>query len=272
MKEYYFRIRDKQQDPAEINRLTAMEFKFSPPGSAELADAFKWFGVSILVAVIGFLFGGWVIRNFRGPGVIIFGYGAKYLLPPIMLIYGLYCIIKLFRPAHKKKAASAMKWMWLVSILGDDAAGERFGKLNYSKETMNRLLPQGTGFHPDRFGGYVTALRGAMDKALDEVAETMRKAGWNMSTPDKSLTVMEERELQQNVHELHAELFFQDGFTKSESNKTLYAKGTVLKLDIVQTFVRAGEYWFPYDTMPSFVQTSAPQGTEESGADTTNNS
>ena len=272
MKEIQFQVREKPLDQGEINRLKTLQFKFSPPGSAELAEAFKMVLGGLIAAVVGYFFGGWVIKNFVGPGVIIFGYGFKYLLPPVGVIVAIVSICSLFRPSHKKKAADAMKWMWKVSIMGEDATGARFGKLSYAKETMTRLLPVGTGFHPDQFGGYVMRVREEMNKAADVEGEKLKKEGWTQSHPYTELTVSEEREIQPDLHELHATLSFHDKYAQNANNKTVYIVGNQMKLDIIQTFVCAGKYWFPYDTMPSFVQTSAPQGTEESGADTTNNS
>lgn len=252
MKEIQFQVREKPLNQDEINRLKALQFKYSPPGSAEFAEAFKMVLIGFIGAVFGFFFGGWVIKHFVGPGVIVFGYGLKYLAPPICVIIAIVGLSSLLRPSHKKKAADAMKWMWQVSIMGEDATGARFGKLNYSKETMGRLLPVGTGFHPDQFGGYVLGVREEMNKAADPEAEKLKKEGWAQSHPITSLSVSDEREIQPDLHELHATLSFQDRYTKNANNQTVYQTGNQMNLDIIQTFVRSGKYWFPYDIMPSF--------------------
>ena len=127
MKEIQFQVREKPLDQDEINRLKALQFKYSPPGGAEFAEAFKMVLIGFIGAVFGFFFGGWVIKNFVGPGVIVFGYGLKYLAPPICVIIAIVGLSSLLRPSHKKKAADAMKWMWQVSIMGEDATGARFG-------------------------------------------------------------------------------------------------------------------------------------------------
>ena len=252
MQTVIFQIQGKKPDQGEVERLSKLPFGSGRPGEAEIKEALKWFFIGTLAGVGLFFFGRWVISRFVGPGVLVFGYGGAYLAAPISVIFGFVSLFKLFRSAHKKKAADALQWAWMVSVLGDDAAGERFGKLPYSLSTMRRLLPEGTGFEAGSFGEYVTALRGAMAKAADETASALRVGGWHESGPNKSCRVTEDNELLPNLHELKAVITYNDQLALTNNNKTKYMTSAMLELHVTQYYIRSGKYWFPYDVMPAF--------------------
>ena len=248
-----FQIRGRRPEPAEAERLSKLSFGSGLPGGAEIKDALKWFGIGLLSAVVLFFFGRWVIRRFVGPGVLFFGYGAAYLAAPILVVFGFSSLFKLLRPAHKKKAADALQWAWMVSVLGEDAVSERFGKLPYSLSTMRRLLPEGTGFDPGVFEEYVTALRAAMAGAADETAAGLRTGGWHESSPNKSCRITGDKELSPDLRELSAVISFNDQLALTDNNnKTRYMTSAMLELHITQYYIRSGKYWFPYDVTPAF--------------------
>ena len=252
MQTVIFQIQGERPDQAEVERLSRLSYGSGLPGEAEIKDALKWFCIGILAGVALFFFGRWVIRRFVGPGVLIFGYGGAYLAAPISVIFGFVSLSKLFRSAHKKKAADALQWAWMVSVLGDDAAGERFGKLPYSLSTMRRLLPEGADFAAGTFEEYVTAFRGALAKAADETAAKLRVGGWHESGPNKSCKITEDNELLPNLHELKAVITYNDQLALTNNNKTKYMTSAMLELHITQYYIRSGKYWFPYDVMPAF--------------------
>lgn len=252
MQTVIFEIKGEQPDPAEVERLSKLPFGSGRPGEAEIKEALKWFFIGTLAGVGLFFFGRWVISRFVGPGVLVFGYGGAYLAAPISVIFGFVSLFKLFRSAHKKKAADALQWAWMVSVLGDDAAGERFGKLPYSLSTMRRLLPEGTGFEAGSFGEYVTALRAAMSAAADETTAELRVGGWHESGPNKSCKITEDNELLPNLHELKAVVTYNDQLALTNNNKTKYMTSAMLELHVTQYYIRSGKYWFPYDVMPAF--------------------
>lgn len=248
-----FEIQGEQPDPAEVERLSRLPFGSGRPGEAEIKDALKWFFIGTLAGVALFFFGRWVISRFVGPGVLIFGYGGAYLAAPISVIFGFVSLFKLFRSAHKKKASDALQWAWMTSILGEDAVGERFGKLPYSLSTMRRLLPEGTGFDTGTFEEYVRSFRTAMSAAADETTAELRVGGWHESGPNKSCRIVEEREILPNLHELKAIITYNDQLAlTNNNNKTRYMTSAMLELHITQYYIRSGKYWFPYDMMPAF--------------------
>ena len=253
MKTVLFQIRGVKPSPSEIEKLSALPFGKGLPGDAEIKDAVKWFLIGTLAGIAIFFFGRWVIGKFVGPGVLFFGYGAAYLAAPISVIFGFVSLFKLFRPAHKTKASAALQWAWMVSILGDDAVGERFGKLPYSISTMRRLLPEGTGFEEAAFEKYVSSLHAAMAAAADETASKLKVGGWHESGPNKSCKILEEKELLPNLCELKAIITYTDQLALTDSrNNTKYMTSAMLELHITQYYIKSGKFWFPFDVMPSF--------------------
>ena len=252
MQPVIFQIHGKTPNRSEAENLSTLRFGSGLPGAAEAKDALKWFFIGILTGIAFFFFGRWVIGHFRGLGVLIFGYGGAYLAAPIMVVFGFVSLFKLFRSAHKKKPADALHWAWMVSILGDDAAGERFGKLPYSVSTMRRLLPEGADFDETSYTEYVQLLREAMSKAADETAASLKTGGWHESGPNKNCKVIEEKELLPNVYELRAVVTYNDQLALTSNNKTKYMTSAMLELHITQYYIRSGKYWFPYDITPSF--------------------
>lgn len=252
MQTIIFQIQGKQPQQAELERLSRLPFGSGRPGEAEIKDALKWFFIGIIAGIVLFFFGLWVIKKFVGPGVLFFGYGAV-IAAPISVIGGLVSLSKLFRSAHKSKSSAALQWAWMTSILGEDAVGERFGKLPYSMSTMRRLLPEGAGYDDQVFGEYVNVLRNAMARAADETASSLKKEGWHESGPNKSCKITEIKELLPNLHELHAIITYNDQLAwTTNNNKTRYTTSAMLELHITQYYIRSGKYWFPYDFMPVF--------------------
>lgn len=259
VKSIIFRIQGRRPEPQEAEYAKSFTYGTGHPGEAEVREAVKWFFIGLLIAVCGFFIGRWVIKHFIGPGVIFFGYGLAYVVPPISVIFAFYSLLMLFRPARKKTADAAMKWMWMVSMMGDDTSGERFGKLVYAESTMKRVMPKEAQFNSDYYGGYVTALRNAMSEAAETKAEEFKKVGWMQSGPIKSFTVQQETELMPDVKELQAVLTYRDRLTRQSNNKTFYLEAGIIELQITQVFIRAGKYWFPYDTTPAFQIIAEPE-------------
>ena len=255
-----FDINGRKPEPTEAERLSKLNYGSGLPSGAEIKDALKWFCIGVIAGIVLFLFGRWVIKRFVGPGVLIFGYGFAFLGAPVSILFGFCSLFKLFRSAHKKKAADALQWAWMVSVLGEDAVSERFGKLPYSLSTMRRLLPEGAGFDPAVFEEYVTALRAAMAEAADETAAGLRTGGWHESSPNKSCRITGEKELSPNLRELNAVISYNDQLALTDnSNKTRYMTSAMLELHITQYYIRSGKYWFPYDVTPAFERTETAE-------------
>ena len=257
-----FDVRGKEPTQEAAARLVGMPFQRTPPSGPEVSEALKWFGIGVGVAVAGWFFGGWVIRDFVGPGVLIFGYGAKFLLAPAMLIFGGSSLCKLFRSARKRKPEDAMKWVWLTAILGDDAVGERFGKPEYALSTLRRIIPDGMPFHAAETADYIAYARQTIERAADRTTarERERDGGWKPAGAQKELLVTGARELYPGVKELTATLTYQDCVQKStggNNSNTITMTAAIVELTITQAFVCSGKYWFPYEVKLPMQEISA---------------
>ena len=248
-----FQIQGRRPDQAELGRLSSLPYGRTLPGGAEVKEAVKWFLIGTIAGVAMFLFGRWVIERFAGPGVLFFGYGAAYLAAPASVIFGFSSLGKLLRSAQKTKPADAFRWAWMVSILGDDEVGERFGKLPYAVSTMRRLLPKDMAYNESAFGRYVDALRFSMAAAADESASAPREGGWSESGPDKTCAITRDEELLPSLRELSAVITYTDRLSRTDDrNRSESMTAAKLELHITQCYIRSGKYWFPYDHMPAY--------------------
>lgn len=250
IKTLYLEVKGNRPTQEEAERLCATPFPRTPPSSQEVKNATGWFLFGIGVAVFGWFFGRWVIRNFRGPGVLFFGYGAAYLVPPASLIFGISSLGKLFRSSRKKKPEKAMRWLWITSLIGEDRSGKRFGKPEYALATLRRLIPPDLPFDKQKVSEYIADLRKTLGNAADRASNTYRSSSefkWAEASSTTDLKLREEEELYPGVKELRATLTFKDRLSRSINNETYTVTSGVLEIDITQTFISSGGYWFPYE-------------------------
>lgn len=236
----------------EAARLTAVSFDKKRASAEEVKDAVKWFAIGISAAVFAWFFGGWVIGKFVGPGVLIFGYGMRYLLMPVTMIFGFSSLLKIFRSARKKNALDAMRWVWMTSIIGEDGVGTRFGKPKYALSSLRRIIPSEVPFPEANIAAYIAQVRETIAEAADISTKPTREAQteWTPSGPMKEFSLKDEQEIAPGVKRLHALLSYQDCLTASgKNNSTLTMVAAILEIDIQQTYIRAGGYWFPYEIM-----------------------
>lgn len=236
----------------EIASLTSIPFEKKAVSAEEVKDALKWFAVGIAVAIVGWFFGGWVISEFRGPGVLIFGYGTRYVAAPVSILFGVSSLLKVFRSARKKKAFDAMKWVWMTSIIGEDGVGTRFGKPEYAISTLRRIIPSAVSFPEEGIIAYIKQVRDTIAAAADITTVPTRNAqkDWNPTGPIKDLSLKDEVEIAPGVKQLHAILSYKDCLSKSgNNNSTLTMVAADLEIDITQTYICTGGYWFPYEIM-----------------------
>lgn len=255
----HFHIQGAQPTAEEAASLSAIPFEKTPPSAQEVKEALKWFCVGIGGAIFAWFFGRWVIDKFVGPGVLIFGFGLAYLGMPVSAIFGVGSLGKLFRSARKKDVKSAFRWLWMTSLLGEDAVSTRFGKPEYALSTLRRLIPAGVPFSEHKVMQYNGELRKTLADAADETtipAKEQAPGGWVEAGPIKECTITEEKELHPNVVEIHASILYKDCLSRSTTdNKTYTMVTALLKLEIVQSFICAGGYWFPYEVTSPVVRT-----------------
>ncbi|NLF29052.1 MAG: hypothetical protein GX592_14240 [Clostridiales bacterium] len=246
-----FRVSGARPSAEEAARLTAIPFERTPPSAEEVKDAFKWFFFGVIGAIALWFFGNWVIRRFVGPGVLFFGYGGAYVAAPILMLFGIVSLGKLLRSARKKKAKAALEWLWMTSLLGENSVGKRFGKPDYAISTLYRLVPKQRPISGRKIADYIDALRKALSDAADETtipAKEEPPKTWQETGATKSLTVTGEAELFPGVKELSATICFKDCLSRGDgNNKTVTMVTAVLEIEVTQSFICSGGYWYPYE-------------------------
>lgn len=202
------------------------------------------------------------MSKFVGPGVLFFGYGGAYLGALIMLIFGFSSLSKIFRSGRKKKAEDSFRWIWEVSFLGDDAVTKRFGKLQYSLDTLARAVPESITFNRTIIEKYIIELRQTMAQAMDETtlpAKEEHPGGWSEAGALKSTTINNINEIYPGVSEVFATMTYQDIISRQDTNNKSYKViSAILELNITNVFVRTGKYWYPYDLTPAVSQRYVP--------------
>jgi hypothetical protein len=251
----HFDVTGRYPTQEEAVRLTSMTIEKKPASGAEIKNALKWFAVGIAIGVAVWFFGRWVIGNFRGFGVLFFGYGFAYIGAPAAVIFGFSSLFKLFRSAQKKKPEAALRWVYEVSYMGDDTAGTRFGKLDYAVATLERIIPGAMGFNRDMAKAYITGFRETMIRAMEITtakARTEPPGSWTEGSPQTQMKIEGSRELYPGVLEMSATLVYKDILSRSDTNNnTINMIAAVLELHIVSVLIQSGKYWYPYDVFPA---------------------
>jgi hypothetical protein len=236
---------------AEVDRLSTIEFKNIPPGKAEVKNAFKYFLFGIGFGVGMFFFGLWVIKNFVGPGVLIFGYLGT-AASPFIVGFGIISLLKLLESARKTKASKAFRWMWINAVLGRDAVDKRFGEPDYAVSIMRRIIPDGNVCSKEAFSNYLGTIRSAMGEICDKYSAKYKEEGWGETSPMKDFKITEEKELLPYLHQITGIVALRDRVSKTVNKKTEIQVPSIVELHISQYYIRAGKYWFPYDCTPAF--------------------
>lgn len=247
-------ITGKHPAAEEAQKLTSVPFDKKPVSAEEVKEALKWFVIGIVAAVVFWFLGRWVIVKFVGPGVLFFGYGLAYIAAPVSAIFGCSSLTKIFRSGRKKKVEDSLKWVWETSYFGDDGVGSRFGKLNYALSTLERAVPFSISFDREKTRDYITELRETMSLAMNETTLKAREeapGGWNEAGALKSTRIDSSNEIYSGVIEIGATITYKDVISRSETNNKSYKViSAVLELHVTSVFIKAGQYWYPYDLTP----------------------
>ena len=264
----YFTVQGARPTQEEAARLSALPFERKKAGAAEVNEGIKWFLIGIVAAVFAWFFGNWVIKGFRGPGVLIFGYGLAFVGMPAMLVFAFSFLFKLFGSARKKHLKDALNWVWRRAYLGE-ASGGRFGKEDISLSVLHRMVPDSIPFDREKMSKYLYGLRKTLDDAADRTTLPAMKnppGDWNLSHPHVTCVITGEKEIHPSVKEVEAVLTFYDNLARSTGNQSTETICTaVLEISIVESFVNASGYWFPYDLYPSIKAVANPESPDKGG-------
>lgn len=251
----HFVVRGARPSQEEAARLSALTIGRKLPGKAEIKHAVIWFLVGAGVAALAWFFGRWALRGLEGPAKAIFGYGPAYVGAPAMAIFALYNLFQLFGSARKKTVKAALDWQWRKGFLGDNIGRKRFGKMDISLSILRRMVPEGLGFDESRTCQYITGLRQTLGEAADRTSLPASKTppgDWAESYPNITCVLVKETEILPSVREVEAVLTFYDQLQRTDNwQRTHKLPGAVLEITIVESFVCAGGYWFPYDLYPA---------------------
>lgn len=251
----HFDITGKRPSQEEAAKLTSIPIEKRPVSAEEAKEALTWLTFGVLAGIAAWFFGRWVIGNFKGPGVLFFGYGFAYIGAPALLIFAVVSLFKLFRSAQKKKPEDALKWIYMVSFLGDDTVGARFGKPNYAVATLNRIIPDAIGFNSGAAHSYITNFRNTLIRAMEITTAPVRNEppkDWKEGFAQTIMRIDGTQELYPGVSEVRATLTYKDILTRSDgNNNTVNVIAAIIELHINNVLIRSGKYWYPYDIFPA---------------------
>lgn len=250
--------------PQLVEQIKAASSKGVPPSVAEVRHAFATLLLMGAVGVAMFFFGMWVIRGFRGPGVIVFGYGAV-LAGPIAALYGIFVFIDtLLSERRGKTPARSFEKIWNSGYFSE------FSLWNAKKATGNRVLrslPRITGL-PSReeILQYCEELKAFVNADLDALEGQLTATGkwtggntfdiskWGIMeiSPMLQTEPLQVTELGNGVSEVRGVVSFVRTRQYSVSDQKKYEmKRAVLRLDITSYCVKNGRFYYIVNAMPA---------------------
>lgn len=249
----------------DINTLLTAATKRKPPTGADVRKAFTLFAISITVGPLAMLFGQWVIRNFRGPGVIFFGYGALIAGPAIFVVCIIWGLNLLLRDGRKKTIEKAFEWIWDKSYYAGKLAGG-VEKAEQSAASALRAVPSVVCDNVSIVAQYIEGLRTTIKELLDEQSAAIDLtclnktggefpvAGWSESEPAIETRIDNQREIQPGVKEVWGTLKVTKKLSRStgsgNNSDTYILAVSAVEVKLFGIYVSNGKYWFPFDLLP----------------------
>jgi hypothetical protein len=252
--------------PSGIEHLRNLSFARKPVSPGELKDAV----ISILIGIIGgpliILFGFWVIGNFRGPGVLFFGYGGVLAGVIMLLVLTIMGLNKLLRDPRQKSIKNILHWIWKGSYFNNaDFNASRYISADDAAASAIRAVPAeiSDAAGKETLKTYITGIREAVDKVLTEEAAKVDTSG--IFTSGRSITWTAGDSLEIGPPEISAETEKEDGLKKAtgtfkivknltvsrnDKGDTYSLAAAAVELSIHNFYVNSGKFWFPVDLMP----------------------
>lgn len=244
----HFVINGERPSDVKMDALTNLKFGKDIKSGAEKKHFYKrtliCMGLGIICFYLQVIFDFYFLTQIKVDGLMVFAAVCFWL-------YGMTFLLKLARGAHKTQISKAFKWMWLVSVMGDDVENEPFGDVTYSTGTMRRMLPEGTGFDEVKYGLYVSALRNEILNASNEINSSLIKDGWSPIGAKKEIRSFEDKTITDSLHEVHGIVRFENYLSQTNRENMTFA---VIELHVIQYYVKAGKYWYPYDITPKYIR------------------
>ena len=253
----------------ELDKLTNEPFKRKPLSGGEAKKGIRNTLLGIFIPPLMVLFGLWVIKTFRGPGVILFGFGSVIAAPVFAVVLIVMGLQLLFRDPRKKSAETAIKWIWYDSYK-DALTGpiDAFHKnTGYAYGSVIRCVPNiiSEKIESHILKNYLQKFRNTIEKTLDEKSSSIDstckwKNGtstgtWNskLEFQDNSIhvdSIMEDKgSFKEITYSFKIEKVLYQ--VSGEDTYELHAAAAVVKIN--GHYIKNGKYWFAYDLMPEFV-------------------
>ncbi len=257
-KAVHFEVNGKRPEAEEVKELTEIVFEKKPVSRSEKKAAWRNFvqfiGMAVSCLVIGYLIS--IIPGRRGSGagiVHLMGYTILFIGTPICTVIAFTQLFRPFRSSRKKEAAASFRWMWENGILNNENmfGDSRFGDVHYALDVLERGIP-GT-IERNGTESYISSLREMLNSAAEETTAAVREEQkWMAGTPLIKIEIGKETEVYPNVSEMDATITYSDVLQgRNDKSKTTFYITAILKLHITQVFIKAGDYWYPYDLTPA---------------------
>jgi hypothetical protein len=259
-KTVHYDITGKRPQREEIDRLTGIVFPRKPVSPSESKRATGRFFAGLGTSAISLAFGLAIIYsdfNLKGLGALmafLTAWGLILISTPLFLLYAIYSLSELFRSGRKKTAEKSFLWVWQISLLGESAVTaeeHRFSPIAYALDTLERAVPDNI----DRAAAeeYITRLRKSMAEAMDRTTAEERAQGLTPGRALIAINIEKVTELYPNVSELAATIRYSDVLEgKNAKNENIGYITAMINLHVSQVYIKAGDYWYPYDLSPVF--------------------
>ena len=216
MRELFVEGRNPTSD--ETYKLKNTPFPRKSLSAGEMKSGIMSIIFGIIVPPLFVLFGLWVINNFRGPGVLFFGYGAL-LVAPIFAILLIFVggINVLVRDPRKKNIKKVFLWIWKDSYenaLDNDLENDKAAHSKYAFGSVIRCAPDAISdrVSEESLKEYLSEMRNAFKVILDEASEGINTSckwkngsnvinNWNTSwkISEETITILNENETEDGV-------------------------------------------------------------------------
>lgn len=239
----FFRAHSHRPTVEEAQRLAQLRFPRTWPSTEETGRALVWTALGLALIVVSALMV-WGLVTGRSEPEAGSPAWATYLTAAILIPAGLWTIATTWRDVlqdpRPTSANKALAWFWLQAITDTGAGDKRFGDDQYAAAVLRRGFPADLHLAETSAHRCIVQTRLAMNRALDE----MKPADWRRQGRSVTeLQIINTHHLGSSAQEVHARLIFTDHYNPTDDSSSV---ASMIDIDIVQSFIKANGYWFPY--------------------------
>ncbi|MDR1983373.1 MAG: hypothetical protein LBQ28_00900 [Prevotellaceae bacterium] len=258
-------MKSRRPERAEIDKLKNAPFARKSASKSEINTAVGYILMGIIVSPLMLLFGLWVINGFKGPGVLVFGYGAVIAAPILfiaLVIGGIYMFV---RDPRKKTVKDVFNWIWSESYkealfnVNDKNKG-----YEYAYGSVIRCVPSvlSNRISKDILAAYLSKIQNSFKTIIDEKFDTSCKwkdgspvDAWNSRWDEPLITAIGENEIESGLKAATMNITVKRVLKQGVSNDDAYEIDVAyLSVKINGYYIKNGNYWIPYDLMPEIIE------------------